>query len=114
MQAQRVLFSPEDKKVPYIRIQTRQLDALMDQRIVVAIDAWPVDSRYPTVCPHTSDVSGSARAQGHYVRTVGPIGDRETETEVVLIEHQIPYAPFSQAVLKSACHRCSSCVDQAQ
>jgi exosome complex exonuclease DIS3/RRP44 len=42
----------------------------------------------------------SRRTQGHYVRTVGPIGDRETETEVVLIEHQIPYEPFSQAVLK--------------
>jgi exosome complex exonuclease DIS3/RRP44 len=48
-QAQRVLFSPEDKKVPYVKIQTRQLDTLMDHRIVVAIDSWPVDSRYPLV-----------------------------------------------------------------
>jgi len=34
---------------------------------VVAIDSWEADSAYPA---------------GHYVRTLGPIGDRETETEV--------------------------------
>lgn len=39
----------------------------MDQRIVVAIDSWEADSMYPA---------------GHYTRTLGPIGDRDTETEV--------------------------------
>ena len=34
---------------------------------MVAIDSWEADSAYPA---------------GHYVRTLGPIGDRETETEV--------------------------------
>ena len=45
----KVLFSPEDRRVPYIRIQTRQLDALKNMRIVVAIDSWPVDSKHPLV-----------------------------------------------------------------
>ncbi len=44
-----------------------QAEALADKRIVVAIDSWEADSAYPA---------------GHYVRTLGPIGDRETETEV--------------------------------
>ena len=35
---------------------------------------------------------------GHYVRTLGNAGDVDVETEVVLIEHEVPYAPFSDAV----------------
>ncbi len=37
----------------------------MDKRLVVAIDTWDSDSMYPS---------------GHYVRTLGIIGDRDTET----------------------------------
>ena len=55
----------------------------MDKRIVVAIDRWEADSRYPT---------------GHYVKTLGTIGDRDTETEVLLLENDINTQPFSQAV----------------
>ena len=55
----------------------------MDKRIVVVIDRWEVDSRYPT---------------GHYVKTLGTIGDRDTETEVLLLENDINTQPFSQAV----------------
>lgn len=43
-----------------------QAATLADKRIVVAIDGWEADSMYPS---------------GHYVRTLGAIGDRETETE---------------------------------
>lgn len=56
---------------------------LSDKRIVVAIDAWDTDSLYPT---------------GHYVRTLGAIGDKETETEVLLLENDINTAPFTPAV----------------
>ena len=44
-----------------------QASLLADKRIVVAIDSWEADSGYPA---------------GHYVRTLGQIGDKETETEV--------------------------------
>ena len=44
-----------------------QYDTLVDQRIVVAIDTWEADSLYPS---------------GHYTRSLGLIGDRDTETEV--------------------------------
>ncbi|KAE9417136.1 hypothetical protein Angca_008174, partial [Angiostrongylus cantonensis] len=59
-------------------------DILENQRIVVSIDQWPRDSSYPL---------------GHYVRALGKIGDREIENEVLLLEHDIPHAPFSDAVL---------------
>ncbi|TDH71365.1 hypothetical protein CCR75_006597 [Bremia lactucae] len=76
---------PVDRKVPKIKIQTRQQEALMDKRILVAIDSWPVDSAFPL---------------GHYVRTLGVIGDKETETTVLLIEHDIPCDQFSDDVMR--------------
>lgn len=60
-----------------------QAATLMDKRMVVVIDSWQADSMYPS---------------GHYVRTLGTIGDKETETEVLLIENDINTSPFSPAV----------------
>ncbi|KAF6154330.1 hypothetical protein GIB67_026786 [Kingdonia uniflora] len=91
------LFVSKDRRIPKIRIQTRQLGNLLDKRIVVAVDSWDRLSRYPS---------------GHYVRTIGEIGDRDTESEassstqplfaynfVVLIENDIDCRPFSTQVL---------------
>jgi exosome complex exonuclease DIS3/RRP44 len=36
----------------------------------------------------------------HYTRTLGDIGDMDVETEVVLIEHDVPTAPWTVSVLK--------------
>ncbi|KAJ3609936.1 hypothetical protein NHX12_022030 [Muraenolepis orangiensis] len=80
----RHLFTPADRRVPRIRIETRQASSLADQRIMVAIDGWPRHSRYPN---------------GHFVRSLGAAGDKETETEVLLLEHDVPHQDFSQAVL---------------
>ena len=72
------LFAPADRRLPRVRIRTRQAAALRGQRIVVAIDRWPRSSRYPL---------------GHYVRTLGPLGDAQTETEALLLQHDIPHHP---------------------
>lgn len=80
----RHLFIPADKKIPFIRIETRQPDLLYDKRIIVAIDSWPRDSRNP---------------KGHFVRIIGPVGDKEAENEVILLEHDCPHTKFSEAVL---------------
>ena len=53
--------------------------ALLDQRIIVAIDSWPRNSLYPL---------------GHFVRKLGPIGDKDTENEVLLLEHDVPHGEF--------------------
>uniref|UniRef100_A0A2P2HYD4 Protein DIS3 homolog n=1 Tax=Hirondellea gigas TaxID=1518452 RepID=A0A2P2HYD4_9CRUS len=82
--ATRHLFVPADKRIPYIKLETRQVEQLKGMRIIVALDNWPRDSRNP---------------KGHFVRVLGPIGDRETENEVVLLEHDCPHTAFSEAVL---------------
>lgn len=48
-QSRRHLFTPADRRIPRIRIETRQASALEGQRIIVAIDGWPRNSRYPNV-----------------------------------------------------------------
>ena len=83
--ATRHLFVAAEKKIPKVRIETRQADILANQRIIVAIDCWPRSSRYPT---------------GHFVRALGRLGDRATENQVLLLEHDIPHSTFSEAVLE--------------
>ncbi|KAG5262197.1 hypothetical protein AALO_G00293290 [Alosa alosa] len=80
----RHLFTPADRRIPRIRIETRQAATLAGQRIMVAIDGWPKNSRYP---------------KGHFMKSLGNAGDKETETEVLLLEHDVPHLPFSQKVL---------------
>jgi exoribonuclease R len=38
-------------------------------------------------------------SQGHFVRALGKIGDKDTENEVLLLEHDVPHSKFSEAVL---------------
>nr|XP_045614320.1 exosome complex exonuclease RRP44-like [Procambarus clarkii] len=83
-ESMRHLFIPADKKIPFIRIETRQPDLLYDKRIIVAIDSWPRDSRNP---------------KGHFVRVIGTVGDKDAENEVILLEHDCPYTKFSESVL---------------
>lgn len=80
----RHLVIPAERRIPRIRIETRQAADLASQRIVVAIDSWPRNSRYPN---------------GHFVKKLGTIGDKETENEVLLLEHDVPHSNFSEAVL---------------
>ncbi|XP_077586070.1 exosome complex exonuclease RRP44 [Stigmatopora nigra] len=80
----RHLFTPADRCIPRVRVETRQASTLMGQKIMVAIDGWPKDSRYPN---------------GHFVRSLGVAGEKATEEEVLLLEHDVPHHTFSQAVL---------------
>lgn len=73
-----------DKQIPKVRIETRQYETLSNQKIIVSIDSWPRNSRYPL---------------GHFVRALGEIGDKATENEVILLEHDVPHSRFSDAVL---------------
>ncbi|KAG9510647.1 Exosome complex exonuclease RRP44, partial [Fragariocoptes setiger] len=83
-QTSKFLFVPNERRIPVIRIETRQYEILKGQRLVVAIDSWPRESKYPL---------------GHYVRALGEIGDKETENQVLLLEHDVPHQQFSKAVL---------------
>lgn len=80
----RHIFAPAERKIPKVRIETRQAEQLKSQRIIIAIDQWPRHSRYP---------------MGHFVRALGPLGDKDTENEVLLLEHDVPHSKFSKEVL---------------
>lgn len=84
MSTTRSLFVPGDRRIPIIRIETRQYESLKNQRLVVAIDSWPRTSRYPL---------------GHYVKSLGNIGDKDTENQVLLLEHDVPHLSFTEAVI---------------
>lgn len=79
------LFIPMNRQIPKVRIESSQIAHLMDKRILVRIDSWPANSRYP---------------HGHYVRTLGPIGDADAETEVILHEYDIPHSEWTPEVLR--------------
>lgn len=76
----KVLVIPWDYRIPKIRISTRQVEQLKDHRIIVRIDSWEIDSQYPN---------------GHFVRSLGKIGDLETEIAAILMENSISVPPFS-------------------
>ena len=84
MKGTRHTFVPAERRIPRVRLVTRQAANLLGKRIVVSIDAWPRSSRFPS---------------GHFVRDLGEIGVKDTENEVLLLEHDIPHQSFSQAVL---------------
>ena len=83
MHESRVLFVPHDRRMPKVRLWTRQAANLMDQRLVVALDEWPIDSPHP---------------HGHLVKVLGKIGDKVSETAVVLLEHDVNSLPFTESV----------------
>jgi exosome complex exonuclease DIS3/RRP44 len=81
---QTVFLVPMDKRIPKIRIRTRQADELVGKRVLVTIDSWDRDSRYPV---------------GHFVRSLGELASKGAETEALLLEYDVQYRPFTQTVL---------------
>ncbi|KAK6199694.1 hypothetical protein LQW54_009948 [Pestalotiopsis sp. IQ-011] len=79
-----VFLVPMDKKVPKIKIRTRQIGELWGKRILVTIDSWDRDSRHPV---------------GHFVRSLGELETKAAETEALLLEYDVQYRPFPKTVL---------------
>ena len=81
---QTLFLIPMDKRIPRIRIRTRQASELLGKRVLVTIDSWDQDSRYPV---------------GHFVRSLGDLETKGAETEALLLEYDVQYRPFPKAVL---------------
>lgn len=81
---QTLFASPVDRKIPRIKIRTRQAQALLGCKILVTMDEWKNTSRYP---------------EGHFVRSLGTIESKEAEQESLLLEFDVPYRPFSKSIL---------------
>ncbi|RUS33522.1 hypothetical protein BC938DRAFT_471221 [Jimgerdemannia flammicorona] len=84
-----LLTIPLDPIIPKIRVRYGDVRAISRQRIVVRIDSWPTTSQYPN---------------GHYVRSLGPIHQLDTEISAILVEHEISVSQatqgFSEASLR--------------
>jgi exosome complex exonuclease DIS3/RRP44 len=52
-------------------------------RIMVCIDTWDVRSKFPS---------------GHYIRTLGLVGEKQVESESILRQHDIRIDEFTAAV----------------
>lgn len=83
-QQQMVFLIPMDKRIPKIRIRTRQAGELLGQRVLATIDSWDRDARYP---------------MGHFVRSLGELESKGAETEALLLEWDVQYKPFPKTVL---------------
>ena len=81
---QTVFLIPMDKRIPKIRLRTRQAEELLGKRVLVTIDSWDRDSRYPV---------------GHFVRSLGEVESKGAETEALLLEYDVQYRPFPKGVL---------------
>lgn len=81
---QTVFLIPMDKRIPKIRLRTRQAEELLGKRVLVTIDSWDQDTRYPV---------------GHFVRSLGELESKGAETEALLLEYDVQYRPFPKAVL---------------
>jgi exosome complex exonuclease DIS3/RRP44 len=81
---QTVFLIPMDKRIPKVRIRTRQAGDLLGKRLLVTIDAWDRESRYPV---------------GHFVRSLGELETKGAETEALLLEWDVQYRPFPKTVL---------------
>jgi exosome complex exonuclease DIS3/RRP44 len=79
-----VFVIPMDKKIPKIRLRTRQVAELVGKRILITIDAWDRNSRHPI---------------GHFVRSLGELETKAAETEALLLEYDVQYRPFPKTVL---------------
>ena len=79
-----VFLVPMDKRIPKVRVRTRQVEELIGKRVLATIDSWDRDSRYPV---------------GHYIRSLGELETKEAETEALLLEFDVQYRPFPKAVL---------------
>jgi exosome complex exonuclease DIS3/RRP44 len=81
---QTVFLIPMDKRIPKIRVRTRQAGEIVGKRVLVTIDSWDRDSRHPV---------------GHFVRSLGDLETKGAETEALLLEYDVQYRPFPKAVL---------------
>jgi len=81
---QTVFLVPMNKRIPKIRVRTRQAGELLGKRVLVTIDSWDRDSRYPV---------------GHFVRSLGELESKGAETEALLLEFDVQYRPFPKTVL---------------
>jgi exosome complex exonuclease DIS3/RRP44 len=78
------VFTPVNPKIPEVSLFLEYGEKLINQRILIEIDDWNAFSERP---------------RGHMIRIIGDLSRIETESEVILLEHDVIIKPFTQAAL---------------
>ncbi|KAF1744980.1 hypothetical protein MXB_495 [Myxobolus squamalis] len=78
------LFQSMDLRIPFIMFESKRIELLQNKKICVSVDSWAPNFRYP---------------RGHIVKILGDIGDKNVESESILMEKRIPFQQFSKSVL---------------
>lgn len=78
------IFMPIDNRIPNIEIYVKDPAALANKRIRVVIDAW---------------VEWASLPSGHLVEVLGDCEDVITESNVILLEHDVKIKPFTTSAL---------------
>jgi exosome complex exonuclease DIS3/RRP44 len=68
--------------IPPVFIDTRAYTTALNNKVICSIVRWPADSWLP---------------QGTLIRVIGDIGKRDVEDEVILLEHDVRFRPFTTA-----------------
>jgi len=90
LQGDERIFFPADDRYPFVIVRPGKqekpgkVEEYENMRVVVTIDIWDRFSEYP---------------KGHWSRTIGEIGKVAVESEMILMEHNVNYEPFSDEVL---------------
>ncbi|MEQ2214828.1 hypothetical protein XENOCAPTIV_021282, partial [Xenoophorus captivus] len=66
---------------------------------VVAVQLLPKNQWVAPSAVVLQDDGAAKDDNGHFVRSLGSAGEKDTEEEVLLLEHDVPHQAFSQAVL---------------
>jgi DIS3-like exonuclease 1 len=78
------LCAPLDRRLPLLRLRTRQLGRLVGARLVLRVDGWEPGAAYP---------------DARLVRVLGPVGDLTAEGDAVLARAGVRWQPFAAAAL---------------
>ena len=63
MPQEAVICFPLDRRLPRLRLRSRQVHSLVGQRFVLRVDTWPAGSMYPAA--HLQRVLGPLNDLGH-------------------------------------------------
>lgn len=77
-------FIPADSRYPNFLIKLRNVEPLLPKKIIVGFNKWDCYTEFPV---------------GHFIGAIGNIGDLQTESTVILMEHNVETREFSQQVL---------------
>lgn len=78
-------FIPVDTRFPNFLMLINNPQEVFNKKIMIKLKEWPINSGQPI---------------GTFLQIIGEIGHMDTESKVILLEHNVEFRPFSKQVLE--------------